>query len=55
MGGHRRIERAEDACAHLGREAPVQHHGPVVLVPEGQAAVLVLRIGLLGLLGALGT
>ena len=54
MRGHRRVERAEDARAHLGREPPVQHHGAVVLVPEGETAVLVLRIGPLGLLGALG-
>ena len=31
----------------------MQHHGAVVLVPEGEAAVLVLRIGPLGLFGAL--
>ena len=55
MRRHRRIERAEDARAHLGREPPVQHHGAVVLVPEGEAAVLVLRIGPLGLLRALRT
>ena len=54
MRGHRRIERAQDACTHLGREPPVQHHGAVVLVPEGEAPVLVLGIGPLGLLGALG-
>ena len=54
MRGHRRIERTQDARAHLGREPPVQHHGAVVLVPEGEAAVLVLGIGPLGLLGALG-
>ena len=53
MGGHRRIERAQDARAHLGRESPVQHHGAVVLVPEGEAAILVLGIGPLGLFGAL--
>ena len=50
---HRRIERAEDARTHLGREPPVQDHGAVVLVPEGEAAILVLGIGPLGLLGAL--
>ena len=50
---HRRIERAEDADTHLGREPPVQHHGAVVLMPEGEAAVLVLGIGPLGLLRAL--
>ena len=54
MRGHRRIERTEDARTHLGREPPVQHHGAVVVVPEGEAPVLVLGIGLLGLLGALG-
>ena len=54
MCGHRRVERTQDACPHLGREPPVQHHGAVVLVPEGQSPVLVLRIGPLGLLGALG-
>ena len=54
MRRHRRIERAQDARTHLGREPPVQHHGAVVLVPEGEAAVLVLGIGPLGLLGALG-
>ena len=54
MRGHRRIERTEDARAHLGREPPVQHHGAVVLVPEGQAPVLVLGVGPLGLLRALG-
>ena len=48
MGLHRRIERAEDARAHLGREPPVQHHGAVVLVPEGEATILVLGIGPLG-------
>ena len=53
MGLHRRIERAEDARAHLGREPPVQHHGAVVLVPEGEATILVLGIGPLGLLRAL--
>ena len=31
----------------------MQHHGAVVLVPEGEAAVLVLRIGPLRLFGAL--
>ena len=31
----------------------MQHHGPVVLVPEGEAAILVLGIGPLGLFGAL--
>ena len=54
MRGHRRIERAEDARTHLRREPSVQHHGAVVLVPEGEASVLVLRIGPLGLLRALG-
>ena len=54
MGGHRRIERAQDACTHLGREPPVEHHGAIVLVPEGEAAVLVLGIGPFGLFGALG-
>ena len=53
MRRHRRIERAQDACTHLGREPPVQHHGAVVLVPEGEAAALVLGIGPLGLLRAL--
>ena len=53
MRGHRRIERAQDARTHLGREPPVQHHGAVVVVPEGETAILVLRIGPLGLLGAL--
>ena len=53
MRGHRRIERTQDARAHLGREPPVQHHGAVVLVPESESAVLVLRIGPLGLLRAL--
>ena len=47
---HRRIERAQDARTHLRRESPVQHHGAVVLVPEGEAAVLVLGVGPLGLL-----
>ena len=37
-----------------GGEAPVQDHGAVVVVPEGEAAVLVLGIGPLCLLGALG-
>ena len=46
---HRRIERAQDARAHLGREPPVQHYGTVVLVPEGEAAILVLGIGPFGL------
>ena len=46
---HRRIERAQDASTHLGRKSTVQHHGAVVLVPEGEAAILVLGIGLLGL------
>ena len=55
MRGHRRIERAQDACAHFRREPPVQHHGGVVLVPEGQASVLVLDVGPLGLLGAFGS
>ena len=32
----------------------MQHHGAVVVVPEGEAAILVLGIGPLGLLGALG-
>ena len=40
MRSHRRIERAEDARVHLGREPPVQHRGAVVFVPEGQAPVL---------------
>ena len=31
----------------------MQHHGAVVLVPEGEAAIVVLRIGPLGLLSAL--
>ena len=31
----------------------MQHHGAVVVVPEGETAVLVLGIGPLGLLGAL--
>ena len=31
----------------------MQHHGAVVLVPEGEAAILVLGIGPLGLFGAL--
>ena len=53
MDGHRGIERAQDARTHLWREPPVQHHGAVVLVPEGEAAVLVLGIGPLGLFGAL--
>ena len=53
MRRHRRIERAQDARTHLGREPPVEHHGPVVLVPEGKTAVLVLGIGPLGLFGAL--
>ena len=53
MRHHRRIERAQDARAHLGREPPVQDHGAVVLVPEGEAAVLMLGIGPLGLFGAL--
>ena len=39
---------------HLGRESPVQHHGAVVVVPEGKAATLVLGVSPLGLLGALG-
>ena len=54
MRRHRRIERAEDARTHLGRKPSVQHHRPVVLVPEGEAAVLVLDIGPLGLFCALG-
>ena len=53
MGRHRRIERAQDARTHLGRKPPVQHHGAVVVVPEGEAAILVLRIGPFGLLRAL--
>ena len=32
----------------------MQHHGAVVVVPEGEAAVLVLGVGPLGLFGALG-
>ena len=55
MRRHRRIERAQDARTHLGREPPVQHHGAVVVVPEGEAAILVLGIGPLGLFGALGS
>ena len=51
--GHRRIERAQDARTHLRREPPVQHYGTVVLVPEGEAAILVLGIGPLGLFRAL--
>ena len=43
----------EDARPHLGWEPSVQDHGAVILVPEGQAPVLVLRIGPLGLLRAL--
>ena len=54
MRRHRRIERAQDARAHLGREPSVKDHGAVVLVPEGETAVLVLGIGPLGLFGALG-
>ena len=50
---HRRIERAQDASTQLWRESPVQHHGAVVLVPEREAAALVLGIGPLGLLRAL--
>ena len=50
---HRRIERAEDACAHLGREPPVQHHRAIIFVPERETAVLMLGIGPLGLLRAL--
>ena len=50
VGIHRRIEGAEDARAHLGREPPVQDEGAVILVPEGEAAILVLRIGAFGLL-----
>ena len=53
MRRHRRIERAQDARAHLRRKPPVQHHGAVVLVPEGEAAILVLGIGPFGLFGAL--
>ena len=53
MRRHRRIERAQDARTHLGRESPVQHHGAVVLVPEREAAVLVLGVGPFGLLRAL--
>ena len=52
--GHRRIERTEDACAHLGREPTVQHYRSVVLVPEREASVLMLGVGPLGLFGALG-
>ena len=51
--GHRRIKRTQDMRTHLGREPPVQHHRPVVLVPEGKAPALVLRIGPLDLLRAL--
>ena len=40
-------------ATHLGREPPVQDHGAVVLVPEGETAVLVLGIGPLGLIRAL--
>ena len=50
VGIHRRIEGAEDARAHLGREPPVQDEGAVILVPEGEAAIFVLRIGAFGLL-----
>ena len=51
MRRHRRIERAQDARTHLGREPPVRHHGAVVVVPEGEAAALVPGIGPFGLLG----
>ena len=54
MRRHRRIERTQDARAHLRREPPVQDHGAVVVVPEGEAAILVLSIGPLGLFGAFG-
>ena len=54
MRRHRRIERAQDARTHLGREPPVQHHGTVVVVPEGETTILVLDIGPLGLFGPLG-
>ena len=50
MHRHRHIERTGDTRAHPGREPPVQHHRPVVPVPEGQTAILVLDIGSLGLL-----
>ena len=53
MRRHRRVERAQDARTHLRREPPMQHHGAVVVVPEGEAAVLVLDIGPLGLFRAL--
>ena len=32
----------------------MQHHGAVVVVPEGETTILVLDIGPLGLFGALG-
>lgn len=50
----RRIECAEDARTHLGREPSMQHHRTVVVVPEGEAAILMLGIGPLGPLRALG-
>ena len=53
MRRHRRIERAQDASAHLGQERSVQDHRAIVLVPEGEAAVFVPGIGPLGLLRAL--
>ena len=52
VGVHRRIEGAEDARACLGREPSVQDEGAIILVPESEAATLVLCIGLLGLLCA---
>ena len=55
MRGHRRIKRVQDVRAHLGREPPVQHHGAVIFVPEGEAAVLMLRIGPFGLFSPLGS
>lgn len=50
VGVHRRVEGAEDARTHVRREPSVQDEGAVVFVPEGEAAILVLCIGLLGLL-----
>ena len=52
VGVHRRVEGAEDARAHIRREPSVQDEGAVVFVPEGEAAILVLCIGLFSFLRA---
>ena len=45
---HRRLQSTQDARGHLRRKPPVQDHRAVVLVPEGQAALALPRIGTFG-------